>query len=96
MDSGECGGSANFNYQWGYCQPQVSISPFPKQYKYVVRFINPDQKSKYVTKIWHNEHTMFKSVCDLKRGLCESFEDKLNGSENFVCGFLEKNCKTMD
>ena len=64
-----------------------------KKYKYLVRFVNPDQKSQYVTKIWHNEHSKFKSISHLKQSLCESFEDKLNGSENFVCGYLDKASK---
>ena len=56
-------------------------------------FVNLDQKSQYVTKIWHNEHSKFKSISHLKQSLCESFEDKLNGSENFVCGYLDKASK---
>ena len=56
-------------------------------------FVNLDQKSQYVTKIWHNEHSKFKSISHLKQSLCESFEDMLNGSENFVCGYLDKASK---
>lgn len=46
-----------------------------------------------MTKIWHNEHTKFKSVSQLKQSLCESFEDKLNGCENFLCGYLNKSAR---
>lgn len=62
----------------------------PTKYNYVVRFFNPDQRSKHVNKVWHEVHHRFKSVSTLKQLLTENFEDKLGGS-NFECGYLERN-----
>ena len=66
-----------------------------QKYSYTVRFINPDQKSKYITKIWHGIHEKFESVSALKQRACEDFEDKLyiTEIENFECGYFEKSSK---
>ena len=53
-----------------------------QQYSYSVRFTNPDQRSKFVTKIWHDMHDKFMSVSILKQKACESFEDKLDETED--------------
>lgn len=63
------------------------------QYNYLVRFINPDHKSKYVTKVWHNVHDKFMSVSDLKQKALENFEDKLHSIEHLECGYFEKSAK---
>lgn len=64
-----------------------------QEYNYTVRFINPDQKSKFITKIWHDVHEKFESVSDLKHKACADFEDKLCEMEDFECGYFEKSSK---
>lgn len=72
---------------------QVLMPTENQQYNYLVRFINPDQKSKYVTKIWHEVHDKFESVSHLKQRACDDFEDKLNEVDDIECGYFEKSSK---
>ena len=62
-------------------------------YNYLVRFINPDQKSKFVTKIWHDVHEKFSSATALKLKLVDTFEEKLPSFSDLECGYFEKNAK---
>ena len=59
-------------------------------YKYVVRIINPEQKSKHVTKVWHNVTEKF-STCD--QLLIECFEDKLPTFSELQLGYMERGAK---
>lgn len=52
------------------------------QYKYVVRIINPEQKSKFVNKIWHDVHSKFEQSTELKMKLVADHADKLPSSDN--------------
>lgn len=62
----------------------------PLHYNYLVRFINPEQKSKFVTKIWHNVSEKFSSVSALKLKLVETYEEKLPSFTDLECGYFEK------
>ena len=43
-------------------------SPPPStQYSYLVRIINPEQKTKFITKVWHDVHEKFQSTQQLKK-----------------------------
>ena len=59
-------------------------------FSYVVRIINPDYKSKFVNKVWHDVHTKFESVHKMKQTLIAEFEDKLPPLSELKCGYLEK------
>ena len=60
-------------------------------YKYVIRIINPDQKSKHVTKIWHGVDEKFHH--ELKDKLIADFEDKLPPLSDLECGYMDKSAK---
>jgi len=60
------------------------------QYSYLVRVINPEQRSKYITKIWHYVRQKFDSPDTLKYKLIESFEDKLPSFSDIEIGYIEK------
>ena len=62
-------------------------------YKYLVRLINPQQKSKHVTKMWHGVTERFVDVDQLKRKLQSDFGDKLPPFPAIEFGYLEKNSK---
>lgn len=69
----------------------LSTPPQPRvQYSYFVKIINPEQRSKFVTKIWHNIHEKFDCPETLKRKLVESFEDKLPLASDLDIGYFEK------
>ena len=57
---------------------------------YVVRIIDPDCKTQFVTKVWHDIHTKFTSAKQLKQNLIATFEDKLPTLSELKCGYLEK------
>ena len=59
-------------------------------HNYVVRIINPAQKSKYITKVWHNVTEKFVSASALKQRLLDTFEEKLPPISELECGYLEK------
>ena len=43
-------------------------SPPPStQYNYLVRIISPKQKTKFITKVWHDVHEKFLSTQQLKQ-----------------------------
>lgn len=56
----------------------------------MVKVLNPDQKSKFVTKIWHNIREKFHSPEALKERLVKSFEDKLPSASSVDIGYFEK------
>ena len=76
-------------------QPRTSLStntPSP-HYKYLVRIINPEQRSKHVTKIWHDVYERFYCADQLKTKLINDFEEKLPQLSDLVCGYLDKSAK---
>jgi len=53
-------------------------SPPPStQYNYLVPIISPEQKNKFITKVWHDVHEKFLSTQQLKQKLISTFEEKL-------------------
>ena len=58
-----------------------------------MRIINPEQKSKHVTKIWHNVDKKFATCKELKLKLIETFEEKLPNFSELQCGYFEKGSK---
>ena len=63
--------------------------PLHVHYNYLVRLINPEQKSNFVTKIWHNVSEKFSSMSALKLKL-ETYEEKLPSFTDLECGYFEK------
>ena len=62
----------------------------PTTYQYLVIFISPTKKSKYITHVWHGVDYVFKSLIELQEKLIEDFPDKLPSSPTFEVGYLEK------
>lgn len=66
-------------------------SPPPStQYNYLVRVINPEQKTKFITKVWHDVHEKFQSTQQLKKQLIITFGEKLPPLSELECGYFEK------
>ena len=66
-------------------------SPPPSiQYSYLVHIINPEQKTKFITKVWHNVHDKFQSAQQSKQKLISTFEEKLPPLSELECGYFEK------
>ena len=63
------------------------------RYNYLVRIINPEQRSKFIVKIWHDIHEKFEHASELKTKLVVSFEDKLPPLSGLQCGYLHKGSK---
>ena len=66
-----------------------NTSSDPK-YTYLVRIINQEQRSKFITKIWHHIHERFNTPGMFKLKLIETFEDKLPPLSELELGYLEK------
>ena len=64
-----------------------------ESYKYVVRIINHEQRSKHVNKVWHNVKNRFMTTKELKEQLIESFEEKLPQFSELELGYVEKGAK---
>ena len=62
-------------------------------FNYLVRVINPEQRSKFIVKIWHDTHEKFERATELKTKLVASFEDKLPPLSGLECGYLHKGSK---
>ena len=60
------------------------------EYSYLVKILNPEQKSKFVTKIWHNMHDRFDSPNSLKEKLVATFKDKLPQLTSLDIGYFER------
>ena len=60
-------------------------------YDYLVRFINPIRKSKFVTRTWHEMHDVFQSATELQKQLMKDFPEKLPTTLPFEVGYMEKN-----
>ena len=67
--------------------PTPNNAPPPK-YNYLVRIINPEQRSKFVNKIWHDVHGKFEYVSGLKSKLVADHEDKLPPVGDLECGYI--------
>ena len=59
------------------------------QYSYLVKIVNPEYKSRFVTKIWHNVSERFDSPDSLKQKLVENFEDKLAPVSSLDIGYFK-------
>ena len=53
---------------------------------YVVQIIDPDCKTQFVTKVWHDIHTKFTSA----KQLIATIEEKLPMLSELKCRYLEK------
>ena len=77
------GDKINNNFKWWLALIRVMIdfliqigtnSPPPSaEYNYLVRIINPEQKTKFITKVWHDVHEKFESTQQLKKQLIITF-----------------------
>jgi hypothetical protein len=56
----------------------------------LVKILNPDRRSKFVTKIWHNVGEKFQSPEALKERLVKTFEDKLPSASSLDVGYFER------
>lgn len=70
-----------------------NAQPSLPHYNYLVRIINPEQRSKFVAKIWHDVHEKFECASELKMKLVAGFEDKLPSLSDLECGYLHKSSK---
>ena len=66
----------------------------PTTYQYLVKFISPTKKSKYITRVWHGVDNVFESLIELQEKLIEDFPDKLPSSRTFEVGYLKKKNNT--
>ena len=57
------------------------------EYSYLVKLLNPEQKSKFMTKIWHNVHD---SPENLREKLVKTFENKLPPAFALDIGYFER------
>ena len=73
-----------------YLKASSATQPVVPKYTYLVRIINPEQRSRFVTKIWHHVRDRFNSLDLLKLRLIETFEDKLPPLSELELGYLEK------
>ena len=62
----------------------------PPTYQYLVKFISPTKKSKYITRVWRGVGNVFESLIQLQEKLIEDFPDKLPSSPTFEVGYIEK------
>jgi len=62
----------------------------PPTYKYVVRIINPQRKSDYKVRIWHNIHEKFTSPEAIKEKLRDTFTENVPDNLEFEIGYFEK------
>ena len=72
------------SYTW-FLDSRSSYTPIPRTR--VVKILNPDQKSKYVTNIWHAVVEKFQSPVALK---VKTFEDKLPPCCSLDIGYFER------
>jgi len=73
-----------------FLKESSATQPMVPKYTYLVRIINPEQRSRFVTKIWHHVRERFNSPDILKLRLMETFEDKLPPLSEIELGYLEK------
>ena len=64
------------------------------KYDYYVRLINPKKKSDFIVRMWHDEHSQFKSPGELKIELLDTFPGDIPTTENFQVGYFEPPCNT--
>ena len=60
----------------------------PITYQYLVKFISPTKKSKYITRVWHGVDYVFEPLIELQEKLIEDFPDKLPSSPTFEVGYI--------
>ena len=74
-------------------QAERRCSEPTESYKYVIRIINHEQRSRHVNKVWHNVKNKFMTTKELKEQLIESFEEKLPQLSELELGYVEKGAK---
>ena len=57
---------------------------------YLVRIIDLECKTSFITKVWHDVHIKFATVKQLKENLIAIFEEKLPTLSESKCGYLER------
>ena len=68
----------------------VQTLPPSTQYNYLMRIISPEQKTKFITKVWHDVHEKCLSTPQLEQKLISTFEEKLPPLSELQCGYFEK------
>ena len=70
------------------CFPVLQIqADQPTTYQYLVKFISPTKKSKYITRVWPGTvDYVFESLIELQEKLIEKFPDKVRSSPTFEVG----------
>ena len=58
-------------------------------YSYFVKMINPKKKSDFVVRMWHDEHSQFKSPAELKIKLLDTFPEDISNTQDFQVGYFE-------
>lgn len=69
--------------------PPTGTTLETENYSYYFRLINSKKKKDYIVKMWHDEHSKFKSLAELKIKLMDTFPMDLPASANFQLGYLE-------
>ena len=74
-------------------QAERRCSEPTESYKYVIRIINHEQRSRHVNKVWHNVKNKLMTTKELKEQLIEYFEEKLPQLSELELGYVEKGAK---
>ncbi len=72
------------------CFCYFCAGPNPKHYNYVVRFINPQRKSDYKVRKWHDMNERFTSPEGLKEKLVDTFSEHVPETMEFDMGYYTK------
>lgn len=64
--------------------------PRPATYSYLVKIINPNKKSEYVTRMWHHMHNCFDSPAILRMKLMDAFPEQVPSTPDFKIGYFER------
>ena len=81
----------------GPVQPPVAVDTSTSEteseqtsgYSYFVKMINPKKKSDFVVRMWHDEHSQFKSPAELKIKLLDTFPEDISNTQDFQVGYFE-------
>ena len=74
--------------------PTPNPQPSPSyHYNYLVRIINPGQRSKHINKIWHGVSAKFDHTNEMKMKLIHDFEDRLPVLNDLEYGYIHKGSK---
>ena len=71
--------------------PIPNPQPSPSyHYNYLVRIINPGQRSKHINKIWHGVSAKFDHTNEMKMKLIHDFEDRLPVLNDLEYGYIQR------